>query len=45
MVQEVRAVPTAAATAAAATAVQVGLQVVVERGGCSAKSRRRAQRH
>ena len=38
MAQEVRAVPTEAATAAAAAAVQV----VVERGGCSAKSQRRA---
>ena len=55
MAQEVRAVPTAAETAAAATAgarvgvgravVQVGVQGVVERGGCSAKSRRRAQSH
>ena len=52
MAQEVRAVPTEAETAAAAPAVarvgvgravvQVGVQVVVERGGCSAKSQRRA---
>jgi len=38
-------VPTEAATAAAAAAVQVGAQVGVERGGCSAKLRRTAQRH